>query len=34
MGENVVGFVFAAGDPTLLPEVGQLVLQRPAGPQV
>lgn len=34
MGENVVGLVFAAGDPTLLPEVGELVLQRPAGPQV
>lgn len=34
VGENVVGFVFATGDPTLLPEVGELVLQRPAGPQV
>lgn len=32
--ENVVGFVFAACDPTLLPEVGELVLQRPAGSQV
>lgn len=34
MGENVMGFVFATGDPTLLPEVGELVLQRSAGSQV
>lgn len=34
VGENVMGFVFATGDPTLLPEVGELVLQRPAGSQV
>lgn len=32
--ENVVGFVFATGDPTLLPEVRELVLQRSAGAQV
>lgn len=34
VGENVMGFVFATGDPTLLPEMGELVLQRSAGPQV
>lgn len=32
--EDVVGFVFATGDPALLPEVGQLVLKRPTRPQV
>ena len=32
--EDVVGLVLAAGDPTLLPEVRELVLQGPAGPQV
>jgi len=26
MWEDVVGFVFATGDPALLPEVGQLIL--------
>lgn len=34
VGENVMGFVFATGDPTLLPEVGELVLQGPTGSQV
>lgn len=34
MGENVVGFVFATGDPALLPEMGELVLKGPAGSQV
>ncbi len=34
MGENVVGFVFATRDSTLLPEVGELVLQRAARSQV
>lgn len=34
MGENVVGFVFATGDSTLLPEMRELVLQGSAGPQV
>lgn len=34
MGENVVGLVFATGDAALLPEMRELVLQRPAGSQV
>lgn len=34
MGENVVGPVFATADAALLPEMAELVLQRPAGPQV
>lgn len=34
MGENVVGFVLATGDPALLPEMGKLVLKGPAGSQV
>lgn len=34
MWEDVVGLVLAAVDPALLPEVGELVLQRPAGPQI
>lgn len=34
VGENVVSFVFATGDSTLLPEMGELVLQGSAGPQV
>lgn len=34
MGENVVGFVFTTRDPTLLPEMGELVLQGSARPQV
>lgn len=34
VGENIVGLVFATGDPALLPEVGELVLERPAGSQV
>lgn len=32
--KNVVGLVLAAGGPALLPEVGELMKQGPAGPQV
>lgn len=34
VGEDVVRLVLAAGDARLLPEVRELLKQRPAGPQV